>query len=182
MINPYKKQIDELTQITFQSICREDYFSANLEFDKLSLLYMEEFIFYFNSIGKKKTLKEKKEIHKELSSRLKEWRRMADIRKRISEIEHAERIYTARLDFQNAIDSRDFSLADEQADRLSVLYFKGEALYSEHICELEKRIADTNNPSQKQEFEKRLANLRKTYSKINEGWTEIRIDRRLCVE
>lgn len=86
MTSPYRNEIDQLRQITIISLQRADYLFANSGFDRLSLLYKDELIFYSDLIDKKESFWEKEKIRKELSSGLEEWRTMILFRKRLEEI------------------------------------------------------------------------------------------------
>lgn len=86
MTSPYRNEIDQLRQITIRSIQKADYLFVNLGFDRLSLLYKDELIFYSDLINKKESFGEKEKIRRELSSGLNEWRTMIIFRKRLKEI------------------------------------------------------------------------------------------------
>jgi len=182
MTNGHRREINQLTQILFNSILKEKYSSASLKFDELSILYMNEFVYYSELIDKKESLEEKREIHKELSSLLKEWKKIMDLSKEVWEKDKGESIHVAKINFQVAIWQKNFPLADEREGILSALYLEAMTFYSEHLCELEKRMIDTNNPFQKKQLKEKINRVRNAYTEMNTDWIDIQTARKLYSE
>ena len=182
MTDSCRKEIDKLNQITYDLVLGKKYSPAFEGFDKLSILYMSEFIHYSELMGTKESSEEKREISKGLSSLLEEWRAITDLRKRVLEKDKEESIHVARINFQIAILQKNFPLADERERILSGLYLEGITLYSEHICELEEMISDTINPFKKEQFKENIKLIREAYTEMNTDWIEIQTARKLYSE
>jgi hypothetical protein len=84
----------------------------------------------------------------------------------------------AKINFQVAVLQKNFPLADEREGILSALYLEGMTFYSEHLCELEKRMTDTSNPFQKKHLKEKINRIRKSYTEMNTDWIEIQADRK----
>lgn len=92
---------------------------------------------------------------------------------------NTDSIQIVKINFEIAIYNKDFRLADEWADKLSLLYLKEIISDSTYICALEKMMKNESSIFQKEQVEETIKKKREQYTQMNRDWIDVQTARSL---